>query len=247
MTAPSTGGGAGDRNDPPDKPPADESSAAPSGEPEQAELTLEEALLAPLDAIFRAQVHAARSLLSFLLQMGYPDEKDPENPTKPAWPLKFLHERVREDGTPERHIVQMPALALVPVAPLAVQDAKFKFKMAVTSVTSDYQQYQQDRKKEAKPPWWLIQPRVVRGTLLPEQASTTDARSIEIEINVAKTPQPAGLEKLLTSLTQLGGLMPPPSQSGSGTTPPGSETAPQPSGSPAPGVPVASSRPTSTQ
>ena len=35
------------------------------------DLTLSAALLAPLNTIFEAQVHAARSFLSFLLQMGF--------------------------------------------------------------------------------------------------------------------------------------------------------------------------------
>ena len=35
------------------------------------QLNLSEALLAPLNAIFEAQVHAARSFLSFILQMGF--------------------------------------------------------------------------------------------------------------------------------------------------------------------------------
>lgn len=35
------------------------------------ELTLSSAILAPLNAVFEAQVHAARSFLSFILQMGF--------------------------------------------------------------------------------------------------------------------------------------------------------------------------------
>lgn len=37
-------------------------------------VSLSQALLAPLDAIFKAQIHAARSFINFLLQLGYPDE-----------------------------------------------------------------------------------------------------------------------------------------------------------------------------
>ncbi len=197
-------------------------------------LTLEEALLAPLDAIFRAQVHAARSLLSFLLQIGYPHEKDPENPQRPAWPLKFLHESVGADGTRERHVVQMPALALVPIAPLAVQDASFKFKMAVTDISRDYQQYQPASAHEARrePPWWLIKPRVLTGNLAPEGAAADSSmRSIEITINVAKTAPPAGLEKLITALTQVGGIVsrepiPPTPGAGPSSSPTSSDSTP---------------------
>ena len=36
------------------------------------EISLSQAILAPLDALFKAQVHAARSFLNLLLQIGYP-------------------------------------------------------------------------------------------------------------------------------------------------------------------------------
>src|SRR3569833_22533 len=37
----------------------------------QAMVSLSQALLAPLDSIFKAQIHAARSFLNLLLQLGY--------------------------------------------------------------------------------------------------------------------------------------------------------------------------------
>src|SRR3569833_4616551 len=45
----------------------------------QAMVSLSQALLAPLDSIFKAQIHAARSFLNLLLQLGYghrPDNRE---------------------------------------------------------------------------------------------------------------------------------------------------------------------------
>jgi hypothetical protein len=75
-----TGGGGAGR--PPPAQNADRSfTEAPAA---QTVLSLSQALLAPLDALLKVQVHAARSFLNFLLQMGYPHK--PELPAAPAAP-----------------------------------------------------------------------------------------------------------------------------------------------------------------
>jgi hypothetical protein len=58
-------------------------------------LNLSEALLAPLNAIFEAQVHAARSFLSFILQMGFRHKYTPAD-------IKNLEEDVKDKEANEK-------------------------------------------------------------------------------------------------------------------------------------------------
>lgn len=58
-------------------------------------LNLSEALLAPLNAIFEAQVHAARSFLSFILQMGFRHKYTPTE-------IKNLEDDVKDKDANEK-------------------------------------------------------------------------------------------------------------------------------------------------
>ena len=42
------------------------------GDAASSPITLSQTILAPLDAVFQAQAHAARSFLNLVLQLGYP-------------------------------------------------------------------------------------------------------------------------------------------------------------------------------
>jgi hypothetical protein len=190
-------------------------------------ISLSQAILAPLDAVFKAQLHAARSFLSLLLQLGYPHQPiGPDGlPLRSAssagtpYNMEFAHESL-VDGKPVRHVIQVPALALVPVAPLAVQSAEFKFSLAVREVTRDRQMQQsldasvkQDSNANSfSRPWFLIsEPISLKGTLAPAAPTgspSNDAR-IDVEVKVAAIPIPSGLDKLLTALTQESQLVPP--------------------------------------
>lgn len=191
-------------------------------------ISLSQALLAPLDAIFQAQIHAARSFLNMLLQIGYPheavDEKgkvkaaggavaDADDKHRP-YNQEFYYD-VDVDGNKEQHKVSIPALALVPVAPLAIEAATFKLEMRVDCTVPHTQI--QDSESEAvsgetgfdksKRPWFLVsKPVSIMGNVAPpkgdEAKSASQAPSISIEIKVGKTSMPSGLDKLLTFLTQ---------------------------------------------
>ena len=101
-------------------------------------VSLSQAILAPLDAIFKAQVHAARSFLNLLLQIGYPHQPVDENgdpidaspQDKTPYELEFQYD-VSADGKTEHHSVKVPALALVPIAPIAVDTASFQFALRI--------------------------------------------------------------------------------------------------------------------
>jgi hypothetical protein len=114
-------------------------------------LSLSQALLAPLDAILKAQVHAARSFLSFLLQIGYPHQptspsggggapgagtasagtsSEPAAPEGLPYTMDFYHD-VPNGG---RQKLSIPTLALVPLNPLGVKEAHFQFDFYVRQI-----------------------------------------------------------------------------------------------------------------
>jgi hypothetical protein len=181
-------------------------------------VSLSQALLAPLDAIFKAQIHAARSFLSLLLQVGYPhqplDEQGMAKVEKGTpYNQEFFYE-LEVNGKKELRKVSIPALALVPVAPLAVKKASFSFEMKAEWVDdhSQMQGKESDAFKQ-KRPWFLVsEPISIRGTLAPSGPSgshTAQASTIQIQVKVAQVAMPSGLDRLLSSLTQAGAVSEP--------------------------------------
>jgi hypothetical protein len=211
----------------------------------QADLSLGQALLAPLDAIFTAQLHAARSFINMLLQLGFPHtptQKDkevageeaakaPEQPVaaslekhKPGrasdepFTLDFFH-TATIDGKKRRQKISVPALALVPVAPLAVQQASFRLEFTIKSWESRRQLRDSATSSEVreKPrPWYLVdEPIEIKGSFAPrsgvgegqqEEEQRQSESTIQVEVRIGAIPMPSGLEKLLVALTQISSL-----------------------------------------
>lgn len=124
------------------------------------QLSLSQAILSPLDSIFQAQIHAARSFLNMLLQIGYPhipinpegkqmidEHTDPEK-FKP-YEIDFNFKQNDADGKPQTFKASIPALALVPLNSLAVSEAEFNFGFKVNTITK-FQQIQQSELPEAE-------------------------------------------------------------------------------------------------
>lgn len=211
------------------------------------DITLSAALLAPLNSIFEAQIHAARAFLNFILQMGfrhqYSDKeiKALENNSKNAEILKEINaqkdakEKIKKleekkksesklssaemeeleglklnwddlyyqrfdllDGDGQNSKVFIPNLALLPIKPLAVDNANFKFNLQVKSYSSEYEQMGSAFGADKKRPWYLINPKSIRGEY---SKGESNEKKIEVEIHVSATEIPYGLDKLLVSLT----------------------------------------------
>jgi hypothetical protein len=207
-------------------------------------ITLSAALLAPLNAIFEAQVHAARAFLSFVLQMGFRYQytakekadlrKEPsknreilseiegeenakkriselelkevltDKEKKELWALKIEWDELRmqkfdyfdDRGNPTS--IYIPNLAILPIKPLGVESANFKFELNVKTFTEDYNQMGSVKGAASERPWFLIKPKRIKGEF---GRSEGNEKSIKIEVNVSATDMPYGLDKLLTSLT----------------------------------------------
>ena len=207
------------------------------GPASQAVISLSQALLAPLDAIFKAQIHAARSFLNMLLQLGYahcpydtnaddplqsPSERDAaatktSNREVPAhsgvpYTLDFCHD-FQMNGETRRQKISIPALALIPVAPLAVESAEFNFNMDIRQIRKHRQMQKSERNTikahetrydEHSRPWYLVdQPISMQGHIAASpDGETHRGASIRIEVKISRVLPSSGLTKLLTTLTE---------------------------------------------
>lgn len=106
------------------------------------------------------------------------------------------------DGDNVEHKIIVPALALVPVQPLAIKSASFDFFMNVDSSFENFNQMQTERAGNSSVrPWMFIEPKRIKGTIGSEESKKSSA-GISIKVQVESTPMPQGLSNLLISLTQ---------------------------------------------
>lgn len=225
-------------------------------------VTLSEALLAPINSIFEAQIHAARAFLSFLLQMGFrhryteedksylraedteenrrilqqiqqeEDDKQTmsnlrtrlreleslDSPTRAEetektdvrarlkelqikWSPLYnqLIDYVDQDGIDRRLII--PNLSLLPIKPLGIHQANFKYELRVTDSVKTEPAIK-TAGTNPKRPWFLVDPKSIEGEFGSgtKKEDSTD-KSIKIEITVGTMDMPYGLHKLISSLT----------------------------------------------
>lgn len=211
---------------------SNENTPKDEGVPASGKMTLEQALLAPLDSILKAQLHSARSFLNMLLQLGYPhaprsgekkegnqEETSDPNAQSPDEPYHLEFSLKDDDGQPQ--LLRVPALALVPISPLAVDSANFELEMSATEINKKSQIRSSERNKadsekdqgfdHSRRPWFLVdEPLDIRGEITKRQSadSSSQEKSIKINIQVKSIPMPAGLEKLLSTLTNMSELKP---------------------------------------
>lgn len=196
------------------------------GDVKEAAVSLSQAILAPLDALFKAQVHAARSFINLLLQIGYPHRPvdglnnvtgeeyygDDTEPHKP-FELEFKYSSTGENNTQQDYVLKVPALALVPINALSIDSGEFKFGLNIQRIEEHEQLQESRRETEAarktttnKRPWYLVSdPINMRGTISSNTSAKQNDQSdttIDINIKVSKSPIPAALDNLLTTLTQ---------------------------------------------
>ncbi len=186
------------------------------------DISLSQAILAPLDALFKAQVHAARSFLNLLLQVGYPhielDDKGAPKEGTLVDKAVYTQDFYFEDPDGKKMKISIPSLALVPITPLTIDNASFKLDFKVNN-TRKHTQIQASENEQLEKengtdwnttnrPWYLVKdPVSFVGNVAPSQnieseLSASSSSVINIEINLVRQPLPAGLDKLLTALQQ---------------------------------------------
>ncbi len=185
-------------------------------------ISLSQAMLAPLLSIFKAQIHAGRAFLNFLLQIGTPhlelDEngnikEDAREKQGRVYTQDFRFE-TSINGKKQIFEIKVPTLSLVPVAPLGIESGEFEFDFQVEDYhyhrqiqPSEKESLKNDAFKAEQRPWYLIsEPINFSGNVAPPSSENTDIQksgsTMKIKIKVSKQPIPAGLDKLLTSFTQ---------------------------------------------
>lgn len=193
-------------------------------------VSLGQALLAPLDAIFKSQIHAARSFLSLLLQMGTPHvpvtkegnlDEEKMN-TQSMYMQEFRFEATDETGKPRISKVSIPTLSLIPVTALAIDSAEFQLEFRVTQIerhrqiqASEKDKVEEEKKATEKTysefsrPWYLVkEPISLRGMVAAPtskdlSSENTSDSTIKINIKIGKQAMPAGLDRLLTTMNQV--------------------------------------------
>lgn len=194
-------------------------------------ISLSQAILAPLDAISKAQIHAARSFLNFVLQIAFPHEPD-KNGTADKTSEDQMYLQTFKLGSGEGgSVISIPSLALVPIQPLVIEKAQYDLELVVEGL--DYHRQMQKSEEEklrhessstegmphAPRKWYLVSdPVSVRGTLSDpggEGNGTAKKATIKVHVEVGKACMPSGLEKILASSTQVATIDKVPSQTDS--------------------------------
>ncbi len=106
-----------------------------------------------------------------------------------------------KDGNGVEQRIEIPALALVPVQPLAINAATFDFSMSAEIQNQQHSTKQKNRIGQSDSPWRFIDGKRISGQI-DSGESTKETKGIKIHIEVGAAPIPQGLSSLLTSLTQ---------------------------------------------
>jgi hypothetical protein len=195
------------------------------GEAARSVVSLSQVLLAPLDSLFKAQIHAARSFLSMVLQLGTPhvplDEKgDPiqaSGADNKLYYMEFTVDSKDADRNAQKGKIRIPALAMLPLHPLSIEEASFQVDFNITHLER-HRQIQRSEESairqekgfdEKKRPWYLVSdPISVRGVLAPSASAeilkeNSEQSTVKINVKVTRQAMPVALDKLLSQLTQL--------------------------------------------
>jgi Protein of unknown function (DUF2589) len=194
----------------------------------KAVISMSQLILGPLEAILKSQVHASRSFLNMILQLGYPHIEVDENgaPKKDIsadqqglYMQEFKINTKSAAGVESTSTIKIPALALVPIAPLSIEQADFQVEFKVSHVFRHQQIQESEVSKMNKNedsnfgkhrrPWFLVKdPISIRGVIASKVSDEikddhAEEGSIKVNIKISRQAMPAGIDKLLTSLTQV--------------------------------------------
>jgi len=111
-----------------------------------------------------------------------------------------LHQQSFEfvDDSGNEFMVSVPNLALLPIKPLAINEAEFSYEFQVeTEKTEKWTQGGQ----EGDRPWYLIkEPKSIRGNFATSKEDSSKS-TIKVSMKIGATEMPYGLEKLMVHLT----------------------------------------------
>lgn len=101
------------------------------------------------------------------------------------------------------HKIYIPNLALLPIKPLTIESAKFNYEMYVSDASQTFDQMGAVKGlSEKERPWYLINPKSVRGTITSSEVGES-SKTIKIEMSIKSGDIPYGLHQLLAALTNI--------------------------------------------
>lgn len=189
-----------------------------SNKKDRSALTLNQAILAPIEAVLQAQVHSARSFLNLILQMGFDhkplDEKGKEQVEKDdsgIYRLSFVDTQIDSEGNNKKYRVSIPTISALPLNPLAIKETEIEFKMDLENSYEPQNQLSKSRSKETEGkegefdktyrPWQLVEdPVQFKGTISPNNANSGTSQ-ISVKIKMGETQVPDSLRKFISSVS----------------------------------------------
>ncbi|MDC7125204.1 MAG: DUF2589 domain-containing protein [Spirochaetales bacterium] len=186
---------------------------------DNSKISLAQAILASVDSIVKAQIHASRSFLSSIMQMGFGHQGIDENGNiinnsenvDELYRLEFIQER-EINGEVKKYRVSVPTLAALPMNPLMINDAEIDFKMKITTIESEkgygpgteekMKEKDKDKWNPGKRPWFLVEdPKSFVGEIAPN-SDKNDSGFIGVKINIGTVDVPDALSKYINSLSE---------------------------------------------
>lgn len=151
--------------------------------------TLDSIFGMPIQAIIDADYMAAKKTAEYIKEYGFNRQKNEDGSCEELGSLKeteFCYDTVGISGLPEKRVVRIPSLSLIPLPLLHVDNADFDFSVRILDTS---EKHNEDR---------------LNATLVPQKGNSRDNTSsphldanINVKLKVVQSDMPAGLSNLL--------------------------------------------------
>ncbi|MGW8992769.1 DUF2589 domain-containing protein [Streptomyces zhihengii] len=172
-----------------------------------AELSLpfEQIIGGPLQGVIRASAMAANETAQFINNVGF-DAKNQARMVKFSYE-SAEHGETGTTNTPEKRVVtnvEVPLLAVVPIPYLQLSQVTLDFDVKIDSASARKQEKTLGGEAGASGGFWGVTASVKASYSSSSSSSDTVNRSASMKVHVEarQGPMPAGMEKILTMLTE---------------------------------------------
>ena len=155
---------------------------------------------APLAAAISAQEKASNNTASFLLRVGFEEDKD--SGVKKAINVSFEHTVKKSDGTDSVETITMPLIAMIPIPCLMIESGTITLDVDVSQSAEVKENINAGGELEGKVGWGPFSVSLkAKASYSKENTRKTDTRAKQhIELKVAQCPLPEGMNLVLEQL-----------------------------------------------
>ena len=163
-------------------------------------LPYEEIFGAPLSAAISAQERASNNTASFLLRVGFQEDK--ETGVKKAINVSFEHTIKKSDGTDSVETITMPLIAMIPVPNLMIESGVITLDVEISQSAEVKENINAGGELEGKVGWGPFSVSLkAKASYSKENTRKTDTRAKQhIELKVAQCPLPEGMNMVIEQL-----------------------------------------------